>query len=131
MIITGAEYFYGLAAATYVVASLVVAAVRLFHICRPYNCHPDDDYPGRKAVTLIYLSALIIIPYIVLPDQYGTWLLMKAYFLPAHLFFLAILLLSYFGGGMHWRKWHRPTFLSGVLAILSGPMISLSGEGVT
>ena len=130
---TGAQYFYGIAAAAFVITSLVVAAVRWFHMCRPYGNKPDYYYPGRRATTLIYLSAIFLIPYIVLPDNTGAWLLAKAYFLPADLFFLAILLLSYFATVMHWRRWRRPTLLLGLLALLallSGPAVSLLGGGI-
>ncbi len=41
---------------------------------------------------------------------------MKAYFLPGELFFLAILLFSYFGTIMHWRKWRVPTLILGLVA---------------
>ena len=126
----GAQYFYGMAATTFVVTSLVIAAVRWFHMCRPFDRKPDYYYPGRKAVSTIYLSAIFLLPYIIFPEKNGAWLLAKAYCLPVDLFFLPILLFSYFGSVMHWRKWHRPTFLLGMvalLALLAGPVISLLG----
>lgn len=128
--INGLQYFYGIAATSFVVTCLIIAAVRWFHMCRPYNRKPDYYYPGRRAATIIYLSAIFVIPYIVSPDNTGAWLLVKAYFLPVELFFLAILLFSYFGTVMHWRTWRRPTFLFGLIAlmaILSGPVIALLG----
>lgn len=127
-----ATYFYGLATATYVVTSLVIAAVRWFHMCRPYDCHPEYYYPGRKATTILYLSALFLLPSIFLPDNSGSWLLVKAYFLPVDLYFLTILLFSYFGSVMHWRKWRRPTLILGaiaLLALLSGPAAALLDIG--
>lgn len=129
---TGLQYFYGIAAAAFVVTSLVIATVRWFHMCRPYDRNPKYFYPGRKATTIIYLSAIIVIPYIVLPENTGAWLLVKAYFLPAELYFLGVLLFSYFGSVMHWRRWRKPTLLLGLaalLALLSGPAASLLGGG--
>lgn len=111
----GLQYFYGIAATTFVVTCLVIAAVRWFHMCRPYDRKPNYYYPGRRATTIIYLSALFVIPYIVSPENTGAWLLVRAYFLPVELFFLAILLFSYFATVMHWRTWRRPTVLSGLL----------------
>ena len=132
--ITEATYFHGVVAGMYVMACLVIAAVRYFHMCRPCDRHPDYYYPGRKATTVIYLSALFLLPYIFFPESDGAWLLVKAYFLPMVLYFLTILLFSYFGTVMHWRKWRRPTLILGGIALLTlftGPAMALlkSGRG--
>lgn len=128
---SAATYFYALATVSYVVTCLVAAAVRWFHMCRPYDRNPGYFYPGRKAATLIYLSALILLPYIFLPENNGAWLLVKAYFLPMELYFLTLLLFSYFGSVMHWHKWRRPTLILGaiaLLALLAGPAVALAGN---
>jgi AraC-like DNA-binding protein len=99
-------------------------------MCRPYDRHPDYCYPGRKATTLCFLVAVFNLPYIFLPGSNGTWLLTRAYFLPGELFILGILLFSYFGTVMHWRKWRGPTLtlaLMALTALISGPIISLVG----
>ncbi len=112
-------YFYGLAAAAYVITCLVVASVRWFHMCRPYDRNPRYYYPGRRAATLIYLSALFIVPYVIYPDSHLAWLLVRAYFLPVDLYFLTILLLSYFGGVKQWKSWRIPIWALGIIAGLS------------
>ena len=130
--ITEEQVFYIVATTTYVVTALVISAVRWFHMCQPYDRHPDYYYPARKTITIVYLTAVLLIPYIVLPDRLGSWLLVKAYFLPADLYFMSILFFSYFGSVMHWRKWRRPTILWGslaLIALLSGPVISVFGQG--
>lgn len=130
--ISGAQYIYGLAAMVFVATHLVIAAVRWFHMCRPHDRHPDYYYPGRRAASLCFLTVVFIIPYIIFPDKRGAWLLMKAYFLPGELFVLAILLFSYFGTIMHWRKWRVPTLILGLVAstaLFAGPASSLLGVG--
>lgn len=125
-----AQHLYSLATAAYVVTSLVIASVRWFHMCHPYDRKPEYYYPARRACTIIYLSAIVLLPYVFLPDRNGVWLLVKAYFLPVDLFFLTVMQFSYFGSVKHWRAWHRPTFLLGgiaLLALLSGPAVSLVG----
>lgn len=112
-------YFYGLAAAAYVVTSLIIASVRWFHMCRPYDRNPGYYYPGRRAITLIYLSALVLIPYVIYPDSLPAWLLIKAYFLPIGLYIPTILLLSYFGGVKQWKKWRGPILSLGIIVGLS------------
>lgn len=130
--VTTATYFHGIVAGMYVMACLVIAAVRWFHMCRPCDRNPDYFYPGRKAVTIIYLTGLLLLPYIFFPESDGAWLLVKAYFLPMVLYFLTILLFSYFGNVMHWRRWRRPTLILGGIALLTlftGPVVALIERG--
>lgn len=126
-------YFQSLVTAMYIMACLMVAAIRWFHMCRPYDRNPLYYYPGRKATTILYLTSLALLPTLIFPDTLGAWLLVKAYFLPMSLYSLTILLFSYFGGVMHWRKWRRPTLTLGgvaLLAIIIGPLASLlTGKG--
>lgn len=127
------QYFCGMAATAYVVTSLIIAAVRWFHMCRPFDRNPDYYYPGRKVCTAVCLCAVLVIPYILFPDNKAAWLIAKTYFLPLELFFIGIMLFSYFGSVMHWRKWIRPAFflgLSSVLLIMSGPVIFVLIRGV-
>ena len=41
------SYFCGISAAVFVAVSLTIAAVRRFHMCRPYDHNPNCFYPGR------------------------------------------------------------------------------------
>lgn len=63
----------------YVMAGLLIAAIRWFHMCRPYNRYPDYYYPGRKATTVSYLSTIFLLPYLFFPESNGAWLLLVAY----------------------------------------------------
>ena len=124
------EYFFGSMTAVFVVVCVVIAAVRWFHMCHPYDRHPDYYYPGRRSMTIIYLVSLLLIPCAVLPSYRGAWLLAKAYFLPVAIYLLSIMLFSYFATVKHWRKWRRPTVIIGIialLALLTGPTIALFG----
>ena len=124
------EYIYGLATAVFIAVCAVIAVVRWFHMCHPYDRHPGYYYPGRRAMTIIYLMPVILIPTIVLPSYNGAWLLAKAYFLPGTLYLLSIMLFSYFGTVKHWRKWRRPTIIVGIVALLAlfaGPVMAVIG----
>ena len=103
----------GLLAALFITVGLVVAAVRWFHMCRPYDRNPHYYYPGRPFVVGIYLNALVLIPYALHPESADAWYLARFYFLPVTLFHFVILLFSYFGIIMHWRKLQLPVFLMG------------------
>lgn len=112
-------YLLGLAAAVYVTTCLVVAAVRWFHMCRPYNHNPRYYYPGRPYVTASWLSSLALLPYVLNPESADAWFLARLYFLPVTLYHFALILLSYFGSVMQWKKWQRPTLAVGVPVVLA------------
>ena len=127
-------YFCSLAAALYINTCLVVAAVRWFHMCRPFNRNPRYYYPGRPFLTCAWLSSLTLIPYVLNPDSADAWFLAKLYFLPMTLYHFILILFSYFGNVMQWKQWRMPAILSGapvvivllaalILAILPGEQI--------
>lgn len=107
----GATYFYGLAATVFLTTSLVIAAVRWFHLCKPYNLNPGYYYPGRPFVIAVYLNALLLIPYVLRPEDPDAWYLVRIYFLPVTLLHFTILMFSYFGGIMQWGKWRGPMII--------------------
>ena len=128
-------YFSGLATLVFINTGLVVAAIRWFHMCRPYDRHPRYYYPGRPFVVGIYLNALVLLPYVFHPESTDAWYLARLYFLPVTLFHFTLLLFSYFGNVMQWRKWRGPALISGLpmaLALLAGLALALwPGEQIT
>jgi AraC-like DNA-binding protein len=107
-------YLYGLAAMAYVTTCLVVAAVRWFHMCKPYDRNPRYYYPGRPFVTSAWLSSLTLLPYVLHPESGDAWYLARFYFLPVTLYHFILLLFSYFGSVMEWKQWTKPTVIAGV-----------------
>lgn len=126
--VTVPSYLYGLAAMVFITAGLVVAAVRWFHMCRPFDQNPQYYYPGRPFVVGIYLCSLFLLPYALRPDSADAWFLAKLYFLPVTLYHFTILLLSYFGNVMQWKKWRVPMFIIGfpvALSLLAAVVLAL------
>lgn len=115
----GIYYFSGLAAFLYIGISVTVAAVRWYHMCRPYDRKPGYYYPGRAFYSLGYALTLVMLPYVFNPAGNDAWYLLKVFFLPCNLLFLSVVLLGYFGGVMKWRKWERWTFVTAVPVILA------------
>lgn len=101
----------GLAAAVFITAGLLVAAVRWFHMCRPFDKNPNYYYPGRPFVVSIYLNALVLIPYALHPESADAWYLARIYFLPVTICHFIILLFSFFGIVLRWKKWRLPIIL--------------------
>lgn len=118
MVISGA-YLFGLAATVFIAVSLTIAAVRWFHLCRPYDRNPRYYYPGRPYVTGIYLNALLLLPYALHPESADAWYLARLYFLPVTIFHFTILQLSYFGGVMQWKKWQGPILIVSLPVVLA------------
>lgn len=132
-------HLLGLAAAVFITTGLVVAAVRWFHMCPPFDKNPRYYYPGRPFVVGIYLNALVLIPYAIHPESADAWFLARIYFFPVTLFHCIVLLFSYFGIIMHWRQWRLPLFLVGgpvaffllavlVLAVWPGEQFAMEGK---
>ena len=104
-------YLCGLAAAMFVAVGLAMAAVRWFHLCRPYDRHPDYYYPGRPFIVGVYLCVLLLVPYVLHPESPDAWYLARLYFFPVILCHFCIFLYSYFGSVMQWRKWRVPILI--------------------
>lgn len=117
-----------LAADFYVTICLMAAAVRWFHMCRPYANKPLYYYPGRPFVTGAWLCALALLPYVFHPEDPDAWFLARLYFLPVVMYHFALILSSYFGCVMQWKKWRMPMLLSGVpvaLALLAAVVLAI------
>lgn len=126
--IASITYFCGLASAVYVTTCLVCAAVRWFHMCRPYNRNPRYYYPGRPFLTAAWLSSLTLLPYLLYPDSPDAWYLTRFYFFPVVLYHFTLLLFSYFGTVMEWKKWQWPMMILGLpvgLVLLAAVVIAI------
>ena len=122
------SYLCGLAATVFVAVSLTVAAVRWFHLCRPYDRRPRYYYPGRPFVVGVYLSALFLLPYALHPESPDAWFLARFYFLPVTILHFTVLLFSYFGNIMEWKKWHWPVAIVSLptaLALLAAFVVAI------
>ena len=112
-------YFCGMAATVFITTSLVVAAVRWFHMCRPYDKHASHYYPGRPSVVMAYLSSLALIPYALHPESLDAWYLTQMFFLPFTLLGFSLLLFSYFGDFIQWKNWKWPLVAVGAPIVLA------------
>lgn len=121
-------YLCGVAAAVYIAICLVCAAVRWFHMCPPYNRNPRYYYPGRPFVTVAWLSSLCLLPYVFQPESADAWFLVRVFFLPVILYHFTLILFSYFGSVMQWKKWLWPTVIAGIpvgLALLAALVLAI------
>lgn len=107
------NYYYGLTAAILITASLAGAAIRWFHMCRPYDRNAQYYFPGRPFIVIGLLSTVVLLPYVFHPGDADAWYVTRIFFLNIIPLLLTILLFSYFGNIMEWRKWRSPMHVIG------------------
>ena len=111
-------YLLGVSAAVFVATSVMVAAVRWFHMCRPYDRHPRYYYPARPFMAASHLNALMLLPVVFAPGSADAFFLARLYFLPVALLHFTIMLFAYFGSVMQWRKWRTPMLIISIPVLL-------------
>lgn len=52
-----------------IVAGLVCAAVRWFHMCAPYSDNEKVYYPARRQVSLFFALPVLLVPYVLKPSE--------------------------------------------------------------
>ena len=108
------DHYYSLVAFAFILSGLFFAAVRWFHMCRPYDQEPEYYYPDRPMLTFFYFLPLFTFPYVLWPDDPDAWLLVKCYFPLTHLFICAVLIFNYFGRVKNYFRWRRIAILMSV-----------------
>ncbi len=102
----------------FVTGMLVLAAIRWFHMCRPYDRHRDYYYPGRPYLTLYLLLSISLIPCVFDPLNADCWYLRRFYFLPMYAYGVTLILLGYFANVMERRHWIWPMIGLGIPIVL-------------
>ena len=80
-------YWYGIAAAVYIVTCWVFAVVRAVHNCGTPKERRDYIWPDRKMQVAVYLSATVLLPYVLNPKDEAAWILFKSYFPGTYYFY--------------------------------------------
>lgn len=117
------ELIYSIACTVYVTTCLMFAAIRWFHVCPPAKEHKDYYYPARRVVSMSYLTPVVLLPYMLHPQNHEAWLLVKGFLPLVNFYVCAVLMFTYFGQMKGWHRWrgmgHLATVLVfGVVALL-------------
>ena len=119
----GIEYFYGLTLFGFIASCLFFAAVRWFHLCRPYHKDVKYYYPARTTATLCYLSFVVLLPFLAHPLEPRAWLFTKTFVLVMTPFYGAQMLFCYFGTVKSWFAWRKPGWvIQSVLALATAAL---------
>lgn len=120
--------------AVYMATSLIFAAVRWGHKCEPFARHADYYYPAWKALVFCYLSNILMVPAIWMPQEADAVLHLRMLLILASPFFCAILLFAYFGKMLGREGWRRPIYTLIVpfaaMALFSTVLVFLPGTQI-
>ena len=119
MIETNNYYWYGVAAAVYIVTCMMFSAVRAFHNCGTPKERRDYIWPDRKMQVGIYLTALVLLPYVLNPHSEAAWLLMKSYFPCTYYFYCGSLIFCFFGTVKQWKMWKTTNLIAAIITFLA------------
>lgn len=118
MFYTDNYYWYGVAAAIYVVTCWIFAAVRGIHNCGTPKEKRDYIWPDRKMQVCIYMSATVLLPYVMNPQSESAWLLMKSYFPCTYYFYCGLLLYCFFGSVKQWNRSKTVNWIAGLITLV-------------
>ena len=66
-------YWYGIAAAVYIVTCWVFSVVRAVHNCGTPKERRDYIWPDRKMQVAVYLTATVLLPYVLNPNRISAY----------------------------------------------------------
>lgn len=73
------DVLYADACLVFMVTGVICAAIRWFHMCRPYNENEDYFYPARKQVTFFLVAIAMQFPYFLNPSDSETWCYIRTF----------------------------------------------------
>lgn len=104
------QIYYSLACFMYIIIGVMGAAVRWFHMCRPYDEQGDFFYPARRQVSFFYLAVAMQLPYVFCPMDEDVWFFIRAFGIIYYPTCFAMIYRRYFRSGKMNRNWHSRLF---------------------
>lgn len=132
-VFTPDELFSVAACFVFIFGSLFCSVTRWGHMCRPYDRRADYFYPSRRMVTLTYLTALCLLPYVFHWRSPDTWLFVRVFFLFYMPVFASMIFRNYFFSGRQWR-WLRlvlGAFFPGLFLLVLFVFACKGGDSLT
>lgn len=99
------DHFLSLCLFANILSCVIFAVVSWFHMCHPYDQDPKYNYPDRPLATAIFLGALLLMVYVLRPDDKEAWLFVKFYYFVLAPFYSGVLLSKFFGTVKQWNNW--------------------------
>ena len=112
-------YWYGIAAAVYIVTCWVFSIVRAVHNCGTPKERRAYIWPDRKMQVAVYASATVLLPYVLNPKSEAAWILFKSYFPGAYYFYCGALIFCFFGTVKQWKMWKTTNLVAALVTFLA------------
>ena len=112
-------YWYGIAATLYLVTCWVFAVVRAVHNCGTPKERRDYIWPDRKMQVAVYLTATVLLPYVLNPKSEAAWILFKSYFPGVYYFYCGALIFCFFGTVKQWKMWKTTNMVAAIITFLA------------
>lgn len=117
---------FSLACYTYILVNVICATVRWVHMCPPYDQEEDFFYPARRQFTFFLAASILQVPYIIMPDDAGTWVYIRCITPVFYSLCCSMLFIRYFLRirlGKDWKTkmiFYLPmSYILGMLALLA------------
>ena len=114
----------------YLLSAVICAAVRWYHMCRPYDREGSYYYPGRKQVTLFYLTVLLQFPYLLDIHSEAAWQYVRVSGILFYPLCSSMLLLKYFRGESRHKRLRRLAISVPPGILLAGLFLNAVGGGI-
>ena len=112
-------YWYGIAAAVYIVTCWVFSVVRAVHNCGTPKERRDYIWPDRKMQVAVYLTATVLLPYVLNPKDEAAWILFKSYFPGTYYFYCGALIFCFFGTVKQLKTWKTTNLVAAIVTFLA------------
>ena len=112
-------YWYGIAAAVYIVTCWVFSIVRAVHNCGTPKERRAYIWPDRKMQVAVYASATVLLPYVLNPKSEAAWILFKSYFPGTYYFYCGALIFCFFGTVKQWKMWKTTNLVAALVTFLA------------
>lgn len=96
MTLQGSEIFYYTANILCLFSGLICAALRWFHMCRPFDKEEAYYYPARKQVAVCYFLVLFQFPYLMHLSSFNAWMYVRVFGILYYPVIFTVLLNRYF-----------------------------------
>lgn len=90
------EVIYSDACLVFVVTGLFCAAVRWFHMCRPFDKEAYYFYPARWQVSFFFAAVVMELPYVFAPSSSAVWNYIRIFGILYYPMCLSSIFLRYF-----------------------------------
>jgi AraC-like DNA-binding protein len=74
---------------------------------------------------IIYLCSIVLLPYVLNPQNEAAWILMKSYFPCTYYFYCGALIFCFFGTVKQWKEWKKYNAIAAIITFIAmAPLVA-------